>query len=49
MNNKLINEEKIIVLSIIFLIEKNEEKSWNFWIRIRYFPLRIEGSGSVSK
>ena len=29
MNNKLINEEKIIVLSIIFLIEKNEEKSWN--------------------
>ena len=31
MNNNLINnKKKNIVFSIIFLIEKNEKKSWNF-------------------
>ena len=58
MNNKLINDKKIIVLvGIIFLIE---EKSWNFLrfpesdpvlirIWIRYSPIRVRGTGSGSK
>ena len=48
--NKLINtKKKIMVLSIIYLIE---EKSWNLIlgrIRIHFFPIRIHGSGSRSK
>ena len=48
MNNKLINNQKeIILLSIMFLMVRNQEKKLEF--RIRYFSKRIRGSGSRSE
>ena len=52
MNNKLINNKKIIVLSKNFRLKNEEKKVGIFfdfmWDRIHFFTKRIRGSGSTS-